>query len=114
MFSDESVTLAGRITELKTIPGKQRNRVEVRITDGTGWARITWFNPFVAKQLAVGDEIVVHGTLDEFRGRSLADRSRVGAARLGDARSIPVDSGLRADAGHRAKAAPPADAAGDR
>jgi ATP-dependent DNA helicase RecG len=65
---DPNVTLAGRITELKTIPGKQRSRVEARITDGTGWARITWFNPFVAKQLTVGNEIVVHGPLDEFRG----------------------------------------------
>ncbi|HEX3304209.1 MAG TPA: DEAD/DEAH box helicase, partial [Thermomicrobiales bacterium] len=93
MFSDESVTLAGRITELKSIPGKQRNRVEVRITDGTGWARITWFNPFVAKQLAVGDEIVVHGPLDEFRGGlSLTgpEWERRDSATLARSRLIPV------------------------
>jgi ATP-dependent DNA helicase RecG len=69
MFGDDNnVTLAGRITELTTIPGKQRNRVEARITDGTGWARITWFNPYVARQLSVGDEIVIHGAIDPFRG----------------------------------------------
>lgn len=68
LFSDDAVTLAGRITELTTVPGKQRNRVEARITDGTGWARITWFNPYIARQLAVGDEIVVHGPIDPFRG----------------------------------------------
>jgi ATP-dependent DNA helicase RecG len=68
LYGADNVTLGGRITELKTIPGKQRNRVEARISDGTGWARITWFNPFVAKQLAVGDEIVVHGAIDPFRG----------------------------------------------
>ena len=93
MFGAESVTLAGRITELKSIPGKQRNRVEARITDGTGWARITWFNPFVAKQLAVGDEIVVHGPLDEFRGGlSLTgpEWERRDSATLARSRLIPV------------------------
>jgi ATP-dependent DNA helicase RecG len=68
LFGDDVVTLRGRITELRTIPGQRQARVEARLTDGTGWIRITWFNPFVAKQIAVGDEIAVHGRLDSFGG----------------------------------------------
>ncbi|MDQ2683190.1 MAG: DEAD/DEAH box helicase, partial [Chloroflexota bacterium] len=62
-----AVTLLGMVTDLNAIQAG-RKRVEVRITDGTGWARITWFNPYIAKQIQVGDQIVVHGEVDSFRG----------------------------------------------
>jgi ATP-dependent DNA helicase RecG len=68
LFGDDSVTLRGRISELRTVPGKRLARVEARLTDSTGWIRITWFNPYVARQIAVGDEIAVHGRLDSFGG----------------------------------------------
>ena len=59
-------TVRGTITELKEIPGKRTRRAEARISDGTGWARVTWFNVFVARQLQVGQEIVVSGAMDQF------------------------------------------------
>ena len=93
MFGVEDVTLSGRITELVTVPGKQQRRVEARISDGTGWARITWFNPYIARQLAVGDEIVVHGPLDQLRGGlslTSPEWERRDSAELARTRLIPV------------------------
>jgi RecG-like helicase len=63
---ERDATVRGTITELKEIPGKRTRRAEARISDGTGWARVTWFNVFVARPLQVGQEIVVSGTMDLF------------------------------------------------
>jgi len=63
---EREATVRGTITELKEIPGKRAKRAEARINDGTGWARVTWFNVFVARQLQVGQEIVVSGAMDLF------------------------------------------------
>lgn len=50
--------------------GPRLRGTEALLTDGTGVLRIVWFNmPYVAKQLAVGDELVVSGKVRVFRGR---------------------------------------------
>ncbi len=67
IWNQDAVTLAGTVTEINTIQ-MGRKRVEARITDGTGWARITWFNPYIGRQINQGDEIVVHGMVDASRG----------------------------------------------
>lgn len=68
MVGDAAVTIEGEITEIKTVPHPKLKRVEARLTDGTGWARITWFNPYIAQQIRVGDRIVINGPQDQFRG----------------------------------------------
>ena len=68
MMGEAPVTIAGRLSEVNLVPGARKKRVEAILSDGTGWARLTWFNPFLAKQLHDGDEIVVHGPIDQFRG----------------------------------------------
>ena len=59
-------TVRGTVTEIKEVPGKKVRRAEARVSDGTGWCRVTWFNAFVARQLSVGQEIVVSGALDQY------------------------------------------------
>ena len=68
LMSESPITIAGKVTEIKTVPGQRSRRIEVRIADGTGWAKLTWFNPYIARQMKIGDEIVVHGQIDPFRG----------------------------------------------
>ena len=67
MMSETSITIAGVLSEIQVVPGQRTKRVEAILTDRSGWARITWFNPFIAKQLHDGDQIVVHGPIDRFR-----------------------------------------------
>ncbi|HEV2108974.1 MAG TPA: ATP-dependent DNA helicase RecG [Thermomicrobiales bacterium] len=58
------VTVKGSLIELREIKASGPPRVMARLSDGTGWMRITWFNSFIAKQLRVGDEIVVSGKIE--------------------------------------------------
>ena len=42
----------------------------VRIRDGTGFLRVTWFNmPYMATRWQAGDRIVVSGKVGDYRGR---------------------------------------------
>lgn len=56
------VTIEGDIVEIQQQFGT-RPRVTARIFDGTGTLRLTWFNTFIAKQLAEGDHIFASGTI---------------------------------------------------
>jgi ATP-dependent DNA helicase RecG len=48
----------------------RRSMAEVRVSDGTGVLNLTFFNqPWRTRQLSEGQEIVVFGKMDEFRGR---------------------------------------------
>ena len=93
MFGDAAITIEGDITEIKAVPHPRLKRVEARLTDGTGWARITWFNPYIAQQIRVGDRIVINGSVDQFQGSfsftSPEWEKRNGAAPA-DGRLIPV------------------------
>ena len=66
MHGDAAVTIEGEITEIKVVPHPRLKRVEARLTDGTGWARLTWFNPYIAQQIRTGDRIVINGPMDQF------------------------------------------------
>ncbi len=88
----EEVTIRGRVVDVKTFPGPPP-RVQVRLADETGWIKITWFNTFVAKQLAVGDEIAVSGRLEwGFGALSLTNPEweKVGGPSLSTGRLTPV------------------------
>ncbi|MDP9366412.1 MAG: OB-fold nucleic acid binding domain-containing protein, partial [Chloroflexota bacterium] len=58
------VTVRGEVIDLREVRGPGPPRVVAKIADGTGSVRVTWFNKFVAHQLALGDEIAVSGKLD--------------------------------------------------
>ena len=62
--SRDDVTVRGHVVDLKEIRGPGKTRVQVKLADDTGWVRITWFNPYIARQLTVGDEIAVSGKLE--------------------------------------------------
>ena len=56
------VTVQGEIVEIQQQFGT-RPRVTARIFDGTGTLRLTWFNSFIAKQIAEGDRIFASGSI---------------------------------------------------
>lgn len=46
------------------------NLVQVTVGDATGSIQVTWFNqPYLKRQIHVGDEIVISGEVDEYLGR---------------------------------------------
>ena len=63
------VTVRGQVTQLQDHGFSRPPRVTVTISDGTATARVTWFNAYIARQIAVGDEIVVSGAMEEGFGR---------------------------------------------
>jgi len=69
--ADEQVWVFGRVVSSSTVPGRGRGkaRTEMRITDGSGHLRITFFNqPWRARQLPEGSEAMFFGKVTEFRG----------------------------------------------
>lgn len=67
----ETVTVIGTIWETRA-QRTRNNQVIIRstINDGTGSVQATWFNqPWLAKSLVSGMQIVISGTLDQYLGR---------------------------------------------
>lgn len=63
------VTVVGtvaRIAEIPTATGKPRTQAVVM--DETGTINVTWFSPYVARQLQSGDTVALSGAVEEFRG----------------------------------------------
>ncbi|HEY7909847.1 MAG TPA: ATP-dependent DNA helicase RecG, partial [Thermomicrobiales bacterium] len=63
------VTVVGhvlRIAEVPTATGKARTQAVVM--DETGTINVTWFSPYVARQLHQGEQVALSGTVEEFRG----------------------------------------------
>jgi len=87
------VTVRGTLTEIREIRTGGPPRVQARLSDGTGWMRITWFSAFIAKQLQAGDQIVVSGTIEaDFGPLSFTNPEwePVGGAGLSTGRLTPV------------------------
>jgi ATP-dependent DNA helicase RecG len=69
---DESTWVYGRVVAATSIPGRGRGkaRAELRITDGSGHLRITFFNqPWRTRQLPEGSEGTFFGKVTEYRGQ---------------------------------------------
>lgn len=67
----ETVTVIGTVWETRA-QRSRNNQVIIRstINDGTGSVQATWFNqPWLAKALESGMQIVISGTLDQYLGR---------------------------------------------
>jgi len=63
------VTVIGevrRIAEVTSSSGKQR--AVATLADDTGVIGVTWFSPYVARQVSVGDLLAVSGAVEEFGG----------------------------------------------
>jgi ATP-dependent DNA helicase RecG len=68
LLESNHVVYRGVLQNLKTIYGRANPRVEARLRDAEGsMIDVTWFTPYVAKQLADGDEVVIRGTVKSDR-----------------------------------------------
>ncbi|MEX2160336.1 MAG: ATP-dependent DNA helicase RecG [Anaerolineales bacterium] len=104
MYGNE-VTIIGTIRSVANRPVKaNRSIVEVLVDDGSGALRVTWFNqPWMARNLKAGEEIVLAGRVDQFQGRltmsnpewELPDKEQLHTNRI-----VPVYP-LSADVGQR-------------
>lgn len=68
----ESVTIIGTVENVDTrsIHNRKMHILETIINDGSGSIRLTWFNqPWIAKRLKTGTQIVVSGKIDQYLGR---------------------------------------------
>ena len=69
---DEQLWIFGRVVSSATIPGRGRGkaRTELRISDGSGYLRITFFNqPWRARQFPEGSEAMFFGKVTDYRGQ---------------------------------------------
>jgi ATP-dependent DNA helicase RecG len=69
---DESVWVFGKVVRSTTVPsrGRGKARTELRISDGSGFLGITFFNqPWRARQFPEGSEAMFFGKVTEFRGQ---------------------------------------------
>ncbi|MFZ6004885.1 MAG: ATP-dependent DNA helicase RecG [Actinomycetota bacterium] len=69
---DESAWVFGRVVSSTTVPGRGRGRArtELRITDGSGHLRVTFFNqPWRARQFPEGSEAMFFGKVTDYRGQ---------------------------------------------
>jgi ATP-dependent DNA helicase RecG len=69
---DAQVWVFGRVVSSSSVPGRGRGkaRTELRITDGSGYLRITFFNqPWRARQLPEGSEAMFFGKVTDYRGQ---------------------------------------------
>ena len=66
----EEVTVIGTVWEIESRPiGEGRRLVNAVVGDGTGQLQMTWFNPYVERQLKTGRPYVFSGKIDSFRGK---------------------------------------------
>jgi ATP-dependent DNA helicase RecG len=102
----QEVTIMGELKSVNNRPlkGGRRSVVEALIDDGTGALRVSWFNqPWMARNLRVGEDIVLAGKIDQFQGRltmSSPEWEAVDKEQLHTNRIVPVYP-LSADMGQR-------------
>lgn len=68
----EDVTVIGTVQSIHMRPhrGIKDQAVEAVVSDGSGTLRITWFNqPYIARRLHSGAQIVLSGKIDQYLGR---------------------------------------------
>ena len=90
--ADQDITIRGRVSDVTPFSGPPA-RVTIKLTDETGAIRITWFNPYISKQIRPGDSIAVSGTLDRgFNAPSMTgpEWEKLDGAGLSTGRLTPV------------------------
>ena len=68
---DEVVTVIGTVQGItsRSLKGGQKMIVEAIVSDGSAAVRVTWFNPWIIKQLSQGDHVVLSGKTSQYLGR---------------------------------------------
>jgi ATP-dependent DNA helicase RecG len=69
---DEQLWVFGKVVSSTSIPGRGRGkaRTELRITDGSGYLRVTFFNqPWRTRQFPEGAEAMFFGKVTDYRGQ---------------------------------------------
>jgi ATP-dependent DNA helicase RecG len=68
----EEVTIIGTVRQTRERTGKKgQSIVTSTVSDGTGTIQATWFNqPYLAKRLKPGRQIVISGKVDQYLGRA--------------------------------------------
>ncbi len=69
---DESVWVFGKVMSSTSVPGRGRGRArtELRISDGSGYLSVTFFNqPWRTRQFPEGSEAMFFGKVTEYRGK---------------------------------------------
>jgi ATP-dependent DNA helicase RecG len=90
----EEATIIGTVWDVQTRDiGNDRKMVTARVGDGTGEIQMTWFNPWIEKQLRVGQAYSFAGKVETYR-RALVIRSPefepLDRALLSTGRLVPV------------------------
>ncbi len=63
------VTVIGTVSRVTEVPmANGRTRTLATVLDETDSVSVTWFSPYVARQLHPGDQVVLSGTVEEARG----------------------------------------------
>jgi ATP-dependent DNA helicase RecG len=90
----EEVTIIGTVWDVRTREiGQDRKMVTARVGDGTGELQMTWFNPWIEKQLRVGQAYSFGGKVDTFRSELIMRNPEfepLDRALLSTARLVPV------------------------
>ncbi|MDP9375516.1 MAG: ATP-dependent DNA helicase RecG [Chloroflexota bacterium] len=87
-------TFKGQVRKIeeRRLPGN-KSLVVAEIADATGSLTATWFSPYVARQLAPGDWVVLSGLVGQQRGRLTLDKPEweaLGGELLHTARIVPI------------------------
>ena len=97
----EEATVIGTVWDIKSRDiGSNRKLVTARVGDGTGEMQMTWFNPWIEKQLRVGQAYSFGGKVESYRSSLVMrspefeplDRTLVSTGRL--APVYPLTEGL--------------------
>ncbi len=87
-------TVIGTVWEIKTREiGQDRKIVIARVGDGTGELQVTWFNPWIERQLRVGQAYSFGGKIDAYRSDIVMRNPEFEAldrAMLNTGRLVPV------------------------
>ena len=97
----EEVTVIGTVWDLRSRTiGEERRLVTAVVGDGTGEMQMTWFNPYVERQLHTGHAYAFSGKVDTLPPRADDPQSGVRAAGPEPAQHGPAGARVSADRGH--------------
>lgn len=91
----EEVTVIATVQNVfeRSIRGGAQKITEAVVSDGSGSMRLTWFSPYAARNLEIGEPIVLSGKVDQYLGRMVMnnpDWESIDQQQLSTNRIVPV------------------------